>query len=124
MQIGEDDIMALRTQDPQKTVASRVVFCRTVTSQMRGLMFARKDPDRALIMVFAKEMKVPLHMMFVFFPIDILYLDSGKRMVELFEEARPFISHISPKHKARYVIELPAGAIKKNRLKVGDRLSF
>lgn len=108
----------------RKVIASQVEFCRTIASQMRGLMFARDIKERALIMVFGKEKLVSLHMMFVFFPIDILYLDSGKRIVELHEGARPFISRISPSHKARYIIELSAGAIKKNRIKEGDKLSF
>jgi uncharacterized protein len=106
------------------TIANRIVFCRTVLSQMRGLMFARKDKDRALIMVFGKERLVPLHMMFVFFPIDILFLDKSKRVVELFEGAKPFLTHISPKHRAKYVIELPAGRIRSSNLRIGDRLSF
>ncbi len=115
--------MALKTLKG-KTLAKQIVFSSTILSQMRGLMFARDDKDRALIMVFPDERRVSLHMCFVFFPIDILFLDSKKRIVEMHEGARPFITHVSPKHKAKYVIELSAGVIRKHRLKVGEGLLF
>jgi uncharacterized membrane protein (UPF0127 family) len=53
-----------------------------------------------------------------------LFVDSGKRVVELAPGAKPFISQIVPKHKARYVIELAAGNIRENRIKTGNRLQF
>jgi uncharacterized membrane protein (UPF0127 family) len=116
--------MALKDLTSKKVIAHRTVFCRSVFSQMRGLMFSPKDETRALIMEFGSEKIVPLHMMFVFYPIDILFVDSGKRVVELAPGAKPFISQIVPKHKARYVIELAAGKIRENRIKTGNRLQF
>lgn len=116
--------MALTKQKSKRAIANDAVFCRSAFSKMRGLMFARDDGNRALIMVFDEELFVPLHMLFVFFPIDIIYLDKDKNVVELFRGAKPFISYIRPKRKARYVIELSAGKIKENNIRIGDKLSF
>ena len=116
--------MTLKDLTRKRVIAEKTVFCRSVLSQMRGLMFSANYEDRALIMVFAKEKIVPLHMMFVFYPIDILFVDSSKKVVELAEGAKPFVSQIVPKHKAKYVIELAAGKIKENRIKIGDKLQF
>jgi len=87
-------------------------------------MFSPRLDDKCLIFIFGKEQIVPLHMMFVFFPIDIVFLNRTKQIVESFENAKPFISYITPKRKAMYVIELPAGTIRKNHLKTGDKLEF
>jgi uncharacterized protein len=116
--------MALRNITRKTGLAKDIMLCKSLGSQMKGLMFSRKIEDKALIMVFQKERIVALHMMFVFFPIDIIFLDRRKKVVELVEGARPFISQIVPKNRALYVVELPAGTIRKSRTKLGDRLAF
>jgi len=121
---GKAGKKALKAGTGNRTIAKEVVFCRTLASQMRGLMFARKAEDRALVMVFSEEKIVPLHMMFVFFPIDILFLDKSKKVAEMAIGAKPFISSILPKNKAMYVIELPSGTIKSKRIRLGERLCF
>jgi uncharacterized protein len=116
--------MALRNTTRRSRLAGNIIVCRSLFSKMKGLMFSPKIQDKALIMVFAKEQIVALHMLFVFFPIDIIFLDRAKKVVETSEHAKPFISQIVPQHKAQYVIELPAGMIAKTKTKVGDRLEF
>ena len=74
----------------------------SVLGKARGLMFSRK---KDLMFVFDKEKKISLHMFFVFFPIDVLFLDTDKKIVEIKKNFKPF-SYYRPKNKARYVIEL------------------
>ena len=62
-------------------------------------------------------------MLFVFYSIDVLFLDKDKGVVELKEDFRPFRFY-TPKNKAKYVIELPDGIIKKTGTKLGDKISF
>lgn len=76
-----------------------------------------------LLFVCSDEEFIPLHMWFVFFPIDVIYLDSKKQIVEVIERFYPFMAHI-PLTKAKYVLEVPTGTIKKNRISVGKKLSF
>jgi len=94
-----------------------VIFCDTFISKLLGLMFTLKA-DRALVFRFDKEKKVALHMFFVFYPIDVVYLNSDKKIVELKPYLRPFSVYF-PKNKARYVMELPAGYIQTHSLATG-----
>ena len=96
----------------------KIIFCDTFISKFLGLIFTRKA-DRALVFRFEKEKKVALHMFFVFYPIDVVYLNSDKKIVELKPYLRPFSVYF-PKHKARYVLELPAGYIQEHSLAAGD----
>ncbi len=78
---------------------------------------------KTLIFDFGKEKIIPLHMLFVFFPIDVLFLDKNKKVAEIKENFKPF-SFYNPKNKARYIIELPFNTIKNSGTKSGDKISF
>ena len=84
-------------------------------------MFSRQP--KTLIFIFDSEKIVPLHMFFVFYPIDVLFLNKNKKVVETKENFKPFTLH-NPRNKAQYIIELPKGTIKKTKTTVGDTISF
>jgi len=62
-------------------------------------------------------------MCFVFFPIDVAFLDSKQRVVEIKENFRPFTLY-NPKRKAKYVIELCSGTIERSGTIPGDYLAI
>ncbi|HIH42502.1 TPA: DUF192 domain-containing protein [Candidatus Woesearchaeota archaeon] len=109
----------------KKLGIKEVKYCKSSFSQGLGLMFSRKNNSKALVFELKKPKKVPLHMWFVFYPIDVLYLnedDEGKkRIVEIKENFKPFRFYF-PKKKAKYVIELPANTVSKGKLNVNDIL--
>jgi uncharacterized protein len=94
--------------------------CRSVFSKGFGFML-RKPKEYALVFEFSRERSVPLTMFMVFYPLDVLFLDSKKRVVEIKKDLRPFKDY-APKAKAQYVIEFPVGMLGKT--KVGDKISF
>ena len=99
---------------------------KIITSDLRkamGLMFSRRLKDKALIMVFKYESIIPLHMFFVFYPIDVLFLNRNKIVVDIKENFRPFTLRNNAK-PAMYVVELPQGTVKKTKTQVGDKISF
>jgi uncharacterized membrane protein (UPF0127 family) len=96
--------------------------CASFWSKAKGLMFKTKV-EQPLIFVFDKEKRHSLHMLFVFCPIDVLFLDRGKKVVEIKENFKPFAFYM-PKKPCTYLIELPAGAIKKSGTALGDRIEF
>jgi len=107
------------TDSTGKKIIDRSRVAGTPFQKALGLMFTVRH-DYALIFPFKEDAVVDLHMFFVFFPIDVLYLDASKVIVEkatLF----PFTFYF-PKNKARYVIELPRGV--GDALPVGERLDF
>jgi len=61
-------------------------------------------------------------MFFVFFPIDIIFLDASKKIVFLKERFMPF-TFLLP-IKAKYVIECPSGTIRRSKTKINDYLNF
>ncbi|PIY59855.1 signal peptidase II [Candidatus Woesearchaeota archaeon CG_4_10_14_0_8_um_filter_47_5] len=97
--------------------------CIGALCQGRGLMFSRRKRDFGLVFIFDCEKYVPLHMWFVGYPIDVIFLSSEKEVVEMMESFRPF-SYYRPKKKARYIIELPDGTVAKTQTSEGDKLSF
>ncbi|HZX44626.1 MAG TPA: DUF192 domain-containing protein [Candidatus Nanoarchaeia archaeon] len=110
----------LKNISTKKVIAVDIKVCRSAFSKARGLMFSKK---RALLFVFNKEKKVSLHMFFVFFPIDVLYLSKNKKVVEVIKSFKPFTCY-TPNHKAQYIIELPAGTIKATKTKIEHVLNF
>jgi uncharacterized membrane protein (UPF0127 family) len=87
-------------------------------------MFSKKIKGKGLVFIFNREDKYSLHMLFVFFPIDVLWLNKEKKIVDIKENFRPFSLLAKPKDKAKYIIELPAGAIKGSNTKIMDSVSF
>ncbi len=83
-------------------------------------MFSKK---KDLVFIFNKEKRVALHMFFVFFSIDVIYLDKHKKIVEIKESFQPFSCYM-PKHKAQYVVELSQETVKKTNTQVNDYLGF
>ena len=107
----------------KKTAVSRNgKICGSALSKFIGLMFSRND-NKALIFKFKKEKIISLHMLFVFYPIDVLFLDKNRIIADKKENFRPFAFYKSKK-KAMYVIELPDGAIKKSKTMIGDKVRF
>ncbi len=96
-------------------------------------MFSRRNDSKALVFELKKAKKVPLHMFFVFYPIDVLYLDEvkgnkknkngNKRIVEIKENFKPFTFYF-PKKKAKYVVELAANPDNIAKLKINDTLEL
>jgi hypothetical protein len=62
-------------------------------------------------------------MWFVFFPIDVLYLDENKKIVELKSNFKPFTNYY-PKKECLFVVELPKETVKKQKLKLKDVVNF
>jgi uncharacterized protein len=112
------DNIQIRNLTKKAIIAKDCFYCTTTSSHARGLMFCRK---KNLIMQFDDERIIPLHMVFVFFPIDVIYADRNKKVVEVKENFLPFSFH-TPKKKATYVIEISRKP--KTKTYINDRLQF
>jgi uncharacterized membrane protein (UPF0127 family) len=63
-----------------------------------------------------------VHMFFMKFALDLVYLDRQKKVVKVRRNLKPW--RISGALKARSVLELPVGTIDDSRTEVGDQLEF
>lgn len=100
------------------TLADRVDVATSRLAQARGLMFSRSIPDDyALVFPFGREGLRSLHMLFVPFPIDAVWLcDEEVRKTKRLS-AWTGVGW----ERADCVLELPAGAAAD--VDVGDRVS-
>ena len=81
-----------------------VKLCRTFASHARGLMF-RFPKEDGLLFVFKKEKPVSLHTFFVFFPIDVVYINKNKKVIKIIKKVLPFTLYLRP-IKCKYILEL------------------
>ena len=107
----------------RKTViVMNYLACSSHWRKARGLMFTSslKDP---LLFIFEKEKRWGLHMLFVFYPIDVIFLDKDRKVADIKENFTPFSFH-TPKKPCLHIIELPKGSVRKSRTSLGDRIEF
>jgi uncharacterized protein len=101
-----------------------------------------KDDDRAMGLMFRSTLPSDRGMLFVFdeldfhgiwmknckFPIDILWLDEGGRVVHEAEGVPPCTADpcpvYQPLRRAAYVVELNAGQARREKAVLGSRVSF
>jgi len=94
-----------------------------------GLMFRQEiNPDQGMLFIFKEEGIYPFWMKNMKFSIDILWLDRGKRIIHIEENVPPCPEEPCPTYShqlpAAYVLELKAGSVAKNQLKLLDKLEF
>lgn len=104
-------------------IASKVRFCNSIFSKAMGLRFKFDFEDSAYVFSFEKSTIALMDMFFVFYPIDVVFLDNNKKVIEVKAKFLPFAFYKS-KVKANYIIELECGAIKKFGIEIGDKLDF
>lgn len=113
----------IRNTTKKSIIAKKAEICSSTMSKAKGLMFSGKIRDKGMVFVFGREARRDLHMLFVFYPIDVIFLNKDKRVAELKENFLPFTFYFSKK-KAQYVIEVEKGKIKESRTLLGDKISF
>jgi uncharacterized protein len=107
-----------------RILAKNTKHCKSFFGKAKGLMFTLPKQGQGLVFHFSKEEIIPITMLFVFYPIDILWLNERKEIVEMKEKAHPFLFSISPKRKAKYVVELPSRRISESETKIGQKIIF
>lgn len=95
----------------------------------RGLMQREKiNPDQGMLFVFEYAGIHSMWMKNMLIPLDFLWLDSEKRIVHMEENIPPCERDPCPSYAneipAMYVLELKAGSIKENGLKLYDKVDF
>ncbi|WP_321429571.1 DUF192 domain-containing protein [uncultured Methanolobus sp.] len=107
-----------------KEVATDVDFACSTLKQIKGLMFRRRVPESyALVFVMKKIQRVSLHMLFVNYPIDAIFLDEKKKVIKA-SSLRPWIGTCSCNGKVKYIIETSHGKSERLGIKQGDVFEF
>lgn len=90
----------------------------TFVGRFLGLMFRRSLPEREALWLIPCN---SIHMFFMRFSIDVVFLDKQNNIVKLAEHVRPW-SMIPPVRHAHSALEFPAGTIRRQDLRRGDQI--
>ncbi|HWQ15917.1 MAG TPA: DUF192 domain-containing protein [Roseiflexaceae bacterium] len=103
-------------------LAERAEVARSFLARGRGLMGRATLPAGSALVIYPEW---SIHMFFMRFPIDALFVDAKHRVVGLREHLPPWHpgAGVAP-WRGRYVVELPAGVIRASGTALGDRLDI
>jgi uncharacterized membrane protein (UPF0127 family) len=101
-------------------IANKIIIADKFWTRMRGLI-GRRDlkEDEGLLLAPCNA----VHMMFMRFPIDVIFLDKDFIVVKIIENLKPWGASPIVRGSIQ-VIELGAGSVEKNGISTGDKLSL
>ena len=112
----------------------QVIRVETMISRfdlLRGMMFRTSlAPDRGMLFVHPKAGNYSYFMYQTLIPLDIIWLDPNRTIVEMVENAPPCKTQASKcdqyggKQFSAYVLELAGGMVKKDGLKIGQTIQW
>lgn len=105
-------------------IASEITYCNSFLRRGLGLMCRRAlGEDEAYVFVERRESltNTAITMLFVFFPITVIWLNNDKRVVGKVL-ARPWRLIYAPDSPARYYVEAHPSVW--NKVEIGDMLTF
>jgi len=111
-----------------------VQIAETDPQKTRGLMFQNELPyDQGMIFVFDQEQVVPIWMLNMQFPLDIIWFDSDGNIVHMERNILPCKSALETAtctvqnadgKKAKYVLEVTSGFIDKFQITQSSKLQI
>ncbi len=102
-----------------------VKHARTFGERFKGLLgVSPREHDYALVFHMAEEsaLGASIHMLFMQMPIDVLWLNEKKEVVD-FAALKPWTFNYTPAKPAKYVVELPARTLNW-KIKIGMKLTW
>ena len=110
-----------------KDTPFRVEIADTPEKHARGLMYRRcLKPGHGMLFVFPDEEVRSFWMKNTLIPLDMIFLNGDRQVVDLVASAPPCRSDPCPSYTsalpARYVLEIAGGLAAKLKLRVGDKI--
>ena len=101
-------------------IAGEVELATSMWARFMGLMGRRALPDGHALYIRPCN---SIHMFFMRFPIDAVFLDADGRVLRIYARLRPWrLTRIVRRSKS--VVELPAGALAAASVTLGDVLKL
>jgi uncharacterized membrane protein (UPF0127 family) len=111
-----------------------VQIAETDAQKTRGLMFQNELPDdQGMIFVFSQEQIVPIWMLNMQFPLDIIWFDSNGNVIHIEKNVPPCKSALETAtctvqnadgKKAKYVLEVTAGFTDKFQITENSKMQI
>jgi uncharacterized membrane protein (UPF0127 family) len=100
----------------------------TDKKRIQGLSGTNNLPaDEAMLFIFTTDSKWSIWMKDMNYPIDIVWLDDSKKVVDFVTNVPPDSypdKTFSPKEDARYVVEFRSGIVKEKGITIGQVAAF
>jgi uncharacterized protein len=115
----------LRNITQNKIISNEIKIADNFFKRAKGLMFSsKKSFNYSLIFNLERNTIIgaSIHMFFVFFKINLIFLNENKEIIEIKKNLKPFQIY-NPKNYCRYIIELPVDFDIKY-LNIGDILTW
>jgi hypothetical protein len=108
--------VALRLENG-RTVCERCLLAETALARMRGLLGRRELVREEGILLRPAS---SIHMAFMRFPIDALFLDGDGRVLKIARDLKPW--KMSSARRSKAVVELASGEAARRGVEVGQRV--
>jgi uncharacterized membrane protein (UPF0127 family) len=102
-----------------RVVCERCTVADGFLSRLRGLLGRRELPAGEGLLLSPSS---SVHTLFMRFPIDVVFLDQGLRVVGVSADVRPW--RLTGRLGARHVLELAAGQAHALGIRAGEHLTF
>lgn len=103
-----------------------VEIAKTIKQKQKGLMFVKYLPEnKGMLFDVRENEKVSMWMKNTYVPLDMIFLDCGYKIVDVYKNAKPHsIDEITSDKNFCYVLEVNGGDFDKYKLKLGDRFKM
>jgi uncharacterized membrane protein (UPF0127 family) len=109
--------MSTLVDENGRVICRRLAIAASARTRMKGLLGRRSlGQDEGLLLRPAGS----VHTAFMRFPIDVVFLDRGMRVLRIAPNMRPW--RMAGQRGARIVVELDAGAAERNGIAPGLQL--
>lgn len=116
--------MRLIDTDTGHILANDIGKANSFWARFRGLMFRRNFGDgKALIFEIPEGREFGVHTFFVFFPIDLVYLDENMKVIDIKSELGSWSTY-KPEVEGGFLVEFPAGVVEKHGVEISHELEF
>ena len=122
----EGELKVLSTETDSIKANFDIEIAETEYETQTGLMYRKSmKADRGMLFVQPTEALQYFYMKNTEIPLDIIYINSGMKIVSFQKNAQPFNENTLPSNvPAKYVLEINAGLSDQLGLQVGDSISF
>ena len=100
-------------------VATRIKVAGSFWQRFRGLMLSAEPAEGEGLLLKPCN---SIHMMFMLYPIDAVFLDTGNKIKALYRKLSPWFGLSSWHRDVSSVIELRSGTIDKTGIRIDDIL--
>ncbi len=108
-----------------KRISISVEIADTLPKKIAGLMFKKHLPEKqGMLFVFEEEWYPGFWMLFTPLPLEALFFNAGKKLVDVVPMQPNTTKVYKPKAKAKYVLEVNKGFSELHQIKIRSKVEF